>query len=459
MDGPRTLITWRPNISWASWALAAIVALGLALRLWGLDWPAGMHPDEWAADIIASFAQGHWYYPHPVIWHQAFYLVAGFTYIPVQMLLGKLLVLLGPAYVQVPAIPYLLWGRLWVAIMGAANVWVLYALVRSLGLSRAAGLAGALLLAVNPLLVVHSHYLTVDVPLALAVTLGLWAGVRLYQDPRWWRYLVAGLAFGLTLTTKANGGVILFAFVTAHLAVVWERRPRWPRWLLGQPALFALGGVLGMIAGYPGFLLAKDNPLFKYAEQVHNFTRPHFAEHISFFNSPLGDRLVWSAHTIGDAIGWELVALFALGLALVLWRRYRAAWVVAAYPLFYYFPYLFISHRLAERDLTSIVPPLICLALLPLAWAVGQVPRRGKSAVWALAALALMVHPWGAPSPGPTCFGRKRPGFRPTAGPGPTCRPRPACSKAATACPRWPDPPRSIIRKTWPITRARTISC
>ncbi|MCB2190730.1 MAG: glycosyltransferase family 39 protein [Deltaproteobacteria bacterium] len=384
--------------------MAAILALGLGLRLWGLDWTHGLHPDEWAADIIASFAHGHWYYPHPVIWHQIFYLVAGFTYIPVQMLLGKLVIMLGPAYTQVPVISYLFWGRLWVALMGAANIWALYALVRALGLSRAAGLAAALLLAVNPLLVVHSHYLTVDVPLALAVTLALWAGVRLYQDPKWWRYLVAGLAFGLTLTTKANGGVILFAFITAHLVSVWEHKPPWARWLLAQPALFALGGMLGMVTGYPGFLLAKDNPLFKYAEQVHNFTRPHFAEHISFWNSPLGDRLTWSAHTIGDSIGWELVALFALGLALAIWRRYRAVWVVAAYPLFYYFPYLFLSHRLAERDLTSIVPPLICLAMLPIAWAVGRMPRWGKPALWAVAALALMIVPLGRSMAGAYLF-------------------------------------------------------
>ncbi|MBU1276649.1 MAG: glycosyltransferase family 39 protein [Proteobacteria bacterium] len=387
------LKTWVTRLPWFGLGLAAVLALGLALRLWGLDWPQGMHPDEWAADIIASFAQGHLYYPHPVIWHQSFYLVAGFSHIPAQMLLGKLCLLLGPAYAQVPVISYLFWGRLWVALLGAANIWALYALVRALGLSRGAGLAAALLLAVNPLLVVHCHYLTVDAPLALAVTLALWAGVRLAQDPRWWRYLLAGLAFGLTLTTKANGGVVLFAFVTAHLVTVYERKPPWWRWLAAQPGVFALGGALGMILGYPGFLLARDNPLFKYAEQVHAFTRPHFPEHISFLNSPLGDRLTWSMHTITDGIGWELVALFVLGLGLALWRRYRVAWVVAAYPLFYYFPYLFLSHRLAERDLTSIVPPLICLGMLPLAWAVGRMPRWGKPALWSVAALALMVTP------------------------------------------------------------------
>ncbi len=393
MLGFQALKSAARRVPWTGLGLAAVVLLGLALRLWGLDWPTGLHPDEWAADIIASFAQGHWYYPHPVIWHQAFYLLAGFTYIPVQALWGKLCVLLGPAYIAVPAISYLFWGRLWVALLGAANIWALYALVRALGLGRGAGLVGALLLAVNPLLVVHGHYLTVDAPLALAVTLALWAGVRLAQDPRWWRYLLAGLAFGLTLTTKANGGVVLFAFVAAHLVAVWEQRPsRW-RWLAAQPGLFALGGALGMVLGYPGFLLARDNPLFKYGEQVHNFTRPHFPEHISFLNSPLGDRLTWSAHTFGDAIGWELVALFALGLALALWQRRRAAWVVAAYPLFYYFPYLFLSHRLAERDLTSLVPALICLGLLPLAWLASRLPRWGRPALWAVAGLALMLTP------------------------------------------------------------------
>ncbi len=383
------------RIPWTGVGLALIVLGGLALRLWGINWPADMHPDEWTSRIVASFARGNLYYPHPVVWHQAFFLLAGFTYIPAQFVVGKLGLLLGPAYAELAVIPHLLWGRLVVALLGAVNIWALYRLVLAVGLGRAAGLTAALLLAVCPLLVVHSHYLTVDAPLALAVTLTLWAGVRLLQDPRWWRYLVAGLALGLTLTTKANGGLVLFSLVLAHLLVVWERRPAAWRWLLAWPGLFTGGAAAGMVAGYPGFVLGHENPIFKYAEQVHNFTRPYFAEKISLMNSPLGDRLTWSAHTIGDAIGWELAALFALGLALALWRRRRALWVVASYPLFYYFLVLIVSHRLAERDLTSIVPPLICLALAPLAWAWGRLPRGWRRALWVAAALCLMVVPLG----------------------------------------------------------------
>ena len=383
------------RLPWTGLLLCLIMALGLALRLWGLNWPGDMHPDEWTSRIVASFAGGNLYYPHPVIWHQAFFLLAGFTYVPAQFLVGKLALLLGPSYVDIAVIPHLFWGRLVVALLGVVNIWALFRLVLACGLGRAAALVGALLLALSPLLVVHSHYLTVDAPLALAVTLALWAGVRLWADPRWWRYLVAGLAMGLTLTTKANGGLVLASLVLAHLLMVWERRPAWPRWLLAWPGVFAGASALGMIVGYPGFILGHENPIFKYAEQVHNFTRPHYAQKISLLNSPLGDRLTWSAHTFGDAIGWELAALFALGLALALWLRRRGLWVVASYPLFYYVVVLIFSHRLAERDLTSLVPPLICLALFPLAWAWGRLPQTWRRVLWVAAALALMVAPLG----------------------------------------------------------------
>ena len=395
------MILWRRckdfarGIPWNWVLLGLILALGLGLRLWGLNWPDNMHPDEWTKAIVASFAQGRPFYPHPVIWHQAFFLLAGATYAPAQFLVGKLALLLGPAYAEIAVIPHLFWGRLMAALLGVVNIWALYGLARACGLSRPAGLVGALLLAVNPLLVVHSHYLSVDAPLALAVTLALWAGVRLLEDPRWWRYLVAGLAMGLTLTTKANGGLVLVSLVLAHVLVLWQKRPSLPRWLLAWPGVFAGAMAAGMIVGYPGFVLHHENPILKYAEQVHNFTRPHIAEKISFFNSPLGDRLTWSAHTLGDAVGWELVALFGLGLVLVLWQRRRALWVVASYPLVYYLIVLFISHRLAERDLTSLVPPLICLALVPLAWAWARLPLGWRRALWTAAALALMVVPLG----------------------------------------------------------------
>ncbi|MCB2225991.1 MAG: glycosyltransferase family 39 protein [Desulfarculaceae bacterium] len=383
------------RVPWAGMLLGLVMLLGLGLRLWGLDWPGDMHPDEWTSRMVAAFAGGSLYYPHPVIWHQAFYLLAGWSYAPAQFLVGKLSLLLGPSYAEVAVIPHLLWGRLVVALLGTLNIWALYRLILACNLGRAAALTGALLLAVSPLLVVHSHYLTVDAPLALAVTLSLWAGVRLIADPRWWRYAVAGLAMGLTLTTKANGGLVLASLVLAHLLVVLRDRPPKLRWLLAWPAAFAGAMAGGMILGYPGFVLGHENPILKYAEQVHNFTRPHFAEKISLLNSPIGDRLTWSAHTFGDAIGWELVALFAVGLAIALWQRRRSLWVVASYPLFYYLVVLVFSHRLAERDLTSLVPPLICLGLYTLAWGWGRLPGGWRRALWVGAAIALALIPLG----------------------------------------------------------------
>ncbi|MCF8033517.1 MAG: glycosyltransferase family 39 protein [Desulfarculaceae bacterium] len=383
------------RVPWPQVLLGLIVLLGLGLRLWGINWPENMHPDEWTSRMVAAFAGGSLYYPHPVIWHQAFYLLAGYLYAPAQFLLGKSALLLGPGYAVLPVIPHLVWGRLMVALLGVVNIWALYRLVLACNLGRAAALTGALLLAVSPLLVVHSHYLTVDVPLALAITLSLWAGVRLVADPRWWRYLVAGLAIGLTLTTKANGGLVLTSLVLAHVLVVLRDRPAWPRWLLAWPGVFAGAMAAGMIVGYPGFVLHHENPILKYAGQVHNFTRPHFAEKISLLNSPIGDRLTWSAHTLGDSVGWVLVALFAVGLGLALWQRRRSLWVVGSYPVFYYLVVLVFSHRLAERDLTSLVPPLICLGLFPLVWGWARLPRGWRRALWVGAALALALVPLG----------------------------------------------------------------
>jgi 4-amino-4-deoxy-L-arabinose transferase-like glycosyltransferase len=194
-------------------ALVLILALGLVLRVVGLDWGlpsprhlASYHPDEWQITnnaLLVAFGGGglnprFFHYPTAPI-----YLAA---------LIFKLLgLVLTPSAANLGA--YCLVARLITVACGVATLPVVVALGARLGSTRV-GLLAALLLAVMPLPVVHGHYATVDVPLTFWCALALLAAVTLTDaslEPRAVRrwLLTAGLAAGLAMGTKYNGVLVL----------------------------------------------------------------------------------------------------------------------------------------------------------------------------------------------------------------------------------------------------------
>jgi hypothetical protein len=76
----------------------------------------------------------------------------------------------------------------------------------------------ALALAVMPLHVLHSGYATVDVPLALFVSLTLLFAVQIALRPTPRSYLLAGICAGLAASVKYGGAVVVIAPLVAHLA-------------------------------------------------------------------------------------------------------------------------------------------------------------------------------------------------------------------------------------------------
>ncbi len=378
--------------TWTGIALAVLVALGALLRWWGVNWPP-LHPDEWTWRIVEHISHGHPYFPFKGLWHQALFMLLGLCYWPVSWVVEAWQSLVGPAGAAGGQVDYLLYGRVMVGLLSALNAWAAYSLLRRAVDSRTGALAAALLIAVCPLLVAQAHYHTVDAPLALAVTLCLIAAVNLYQQGRWWDYLLCGLAAGITITTKVNALVILGPVGLAVLLRNLEHGGRWPRsWLL-LPLVLVLGLAAGLIIGYPGFIFG-DNLFELYGNMAATYTKARYSATASFMESPLGDRLAWSALTFGHAIGWEIVGLYLVGLALALWRRQKAIWIIGSYPLLFYFPYVFLANRMAERDLPSLVPSLVVVAVFALVFAARRwLPAKAAAPLVGVVALGLALSP------------------------------------------------------------------
>jgi len=240
-------------------------------------------------------------------------------------------------------------GRLLSALFGVATLLVIYSLARG-----RSGLWAAALLAVSPLHVVNSHFLTTDVALTFWVSLALLLLTRS-------QHVAAGLTMGAALATKWSALVLLPLLALAHLG---RREPGWWKtylallgaFLVGQPYVVldfgtwreAVADLLRTNAASPGLL-----PIELLARQ---------SFHLAYYG-------------VGPA---------ALGLALLwLWQQRRepsTRLLVAASGLW------FASLCLVKHPLARYTLPLLPLLAVAAGSALTRFSRR-QAFLWGLVAI------------------------------------------------------------------------
>ena len=191
--------------------LVVIFILALGLRLWGIDFGLGLnyHNDEGVKiKEIISFVSGNTLtdmrsFRHPVFMRR----YAAAVISAVQVVTSSKL-----DYSQIHLI-----SRISIALLGALTVIPLYFLGKML-ISRNAGLLSALILAVVPTHVVHSHYLKEDIPLTFWLTLFLLAAMHVMRSGNKKYYVFAGLMGGLALSTKYTAvALVPLPLFAAHM--------------------------------------------------------------------------------------------------------------------------------------------------------------------------------------------------------------------------------------------------
>lgn len=244
-------------VAWLPWcSLAALTGAALLLRLLALNWrlPYTMNVDEPVVmDQAAAIIRNGDLNPHRFVYPSLqIYLQAAIDWLHLQWGLAtgryqSLADLPINSHVITTAPGFYQWGRAGTAVLGALTVWLTGLAGRGLG-GWSLGLPAALFLAVSPLHVGHSHFVTPDVPSAAMTSLALLTAVAiLNQSPRLAParrrnlYLLAGVAFGLATATKYNAVAIGVGLLLAHLLA---RPPRmWLAdgnlWLAGLASLGA----------------------------------------------------------------------------------------------------------------------------------------------------------------------------------------------------------------------------
>ncbi len=229
--------------------LALIMAGGLALRLYGLDWgyPAHLHCDENSTlgnalslgrhlaetGLPCADRSNYGNLPYFLLW-----------------------VLLAPASALLPALGVtvntgdlaLLLGRAVSALSDAASILFVYLLARRLfgPLSRllSAGLYAATLLSVR-----EAHFFTVDSVGTLTILVLLWLALRAAEHSGWRSYLWCGVGLGLALSVKVSAALLapipllVWALAAAREGRNESARPTAARTILLLLLLAAAGGL------------------------------------------------------------------------------------------------------------------------------------------------------------------------------------------------------------------------
>lgn len=258
------------------------------------------------------------------------------------------------AYMNEPQAVYLadqvLLGRYLSALLGALAVPLTYALGERLG-PRGAGLVAALFVAVSFGPVRDAHWALIDPLLLVGILITLILTLRALEQPTLKRFLLAGLAAGLSTSAKYNAATLAAPIAAAvFLARRHEARPLlpglWDRRAMGS----ALAMISGFVAGSPYMLVSRREFLTALAIREWSYRDDSFGTAFGFIH-----HLIFSMRY---SHGWAMELLGIAGL-LVLGLRSAGRIAIVVFALATYVA-MGPARIVPMRYASSIAP---CLAL------------------------------------------------------------------------------------------------
>lgn len=379
-------------------ALGTICLLGLVLRLWGINFglPYTYAPDEptYLLLTLRILQSGDlnphwWYYPSLMFYLNAVALLLFFlagrlmgAFVTPADLAHPEIVTMGVGKLDLPS--EFLVSRGLVVLISVAAIILVYQIGRQLNPSKGVAVVAALLLAVSPTVVDHSHRFGPDL-FALFFSLAAFLfSIRIVDEPKLRYYAAAGIAAGLAIASKYNAGLILVPLVVAHFlrfgAIGWRRKE-----------LF-----IGLIAIGLTFVIAVPFSVLDLKNFWEGVQWQAFSYSIEGHAGQEGNALQWySSYLLGMEGAMVVFAIICSAYCLI--TRSKKSLVLLSFPVVYF---LFVSLLLVRnaRTIMLIIPFLDLLAAQLLVnvyeWLTGaQRFRRGIGAAILAAMCALMIVP------------------------------------------------------------------
>ena len=399
----KSIVRWRP------FALFALALLGLALRLYGLNWDQGnsFHPDErqilfhvTALSWPGSLAQFLDPANSPLNPH--FFAYGSF---PLYLLaiIGNILSHFFPDITSLSNLTLV--GRVLSAIFDCGTIlltgWLALALAEDTTPGRryawTLALLSAALVTLTPLQLQLSHFYAVDTILLFFTMLTLLASVKLARTDALIRWsLVAGLAYGLALATKFSAAPLIVPIIVA-LLLRWRKLG-----LVSSLASFLLTIVITTVT----FLIAMPYALLDRVNFVQQLSAQgdlargyldlpyvrQFAGTIPYLYE-IQNMLLWG---MGVALG---LAAFAglLWLCWRVWKRDVLLWlVVLSWVLVYSaitgsFYVKFMRYMLPVYPFLALMAAALLLALLQRGRSVTQPSQRRIATILPMLAIVLVL--------------------------------------------------------------------
>jgi len=355
------------------WALLAITAVALGLRLVGINWDSWhyFHPDERrVAEAVATLSFS------PLQLDPRFYAYGSFPMYVTRLAVAGAKVFYPGVSEYDLAVRV---GRGLAALWGAATVFLLGLLGRRL-FGPAAGLLAAALLALTVTHLQNSHFLTNDVPLAFLVLAALALLLRALDGVGVARWGAAGAVAGLALATKISAAPLALP-LGVGLALFAVRR-RSLRAGLAAGVAAAGAAVLAFLLAQPYAVLSHTRFVADVLEQsrmvrqagLYPYTHQYVGAPLVLYE--VRELVLWG---MGPLLGVAALA----GLLSRLRRRTPAAeWLLLAWVV----PFFLINASFEIKYPRYLLPvvPLLCL------WGAALLSRlagRSRGGRWLLLAV------------------------------------------------------------------------
>ncbi len=386
-----------------NWLVSSIVALGLTLRLIGLQFgkPFRYHPDElkliYQTGNLLDFS--HWSKEtfflmgvYPPFFTYVLAIAFGIYIAGTTLIQGTLSLAAVKELYYINPFQYHLIGRLISAFAGTFTIALVYLVGRKM-YSRITGLIAAAFLAVAFLPVRNSHFGTVDVFLTGLVLASFYFSYNIMQRGRYKDYVWAGIFAGLAIATKWNAGLIVIPIVVARFFTLRKDHPFSSRALFDTKILAAGGAVLlafliasplalldpgeffGAIIGTAKFEQTGNRKLGAGGGFWSYFTGDHSPGFGLFYDN-----------TFYQALGHLTLVLFSLGILWLLYRRKKEDWLLLSFPVIMYV-FMGQMNIKAMRHLLPIIPFLLIIA----AEFVVCIASKIKEKRWQYFALAVLI--------------------------------------------------------------------
>lgn len=348
-DQKNAIRDWRQT----AW-LVGVIVLATLLRFAGLRWGLpnhlhsySYHPDEF---LTLGAAFGSIYMGRSIL--PRFY-----NYPSLYIYLAALAIAVGMGYgIAANAGAVYLCARIVTALMGVGAVVVTYWAGREL-FGPTEGLLAAVILAVAPLHVQHSHFATVDVPSTLFIAAALGFAGLILKRGNWRDYITAGAMAGFAAGTKYNAALVVLSVIVAHFL----RDKRLRESIIDIKLWAALGScIAAFVISTPACVLDTGAFINGITYEMRHTSQGH-----GLVFAGTGNGFIYTfTNSLWYGLGPFMAVLFLIALAWAILKRDKRILMLLAFAVPYYAMISLSQVRFARYTL-----PLFPVVVLLCAWA------------------------------------------------------------------------------------------